>query len=84
MKLVFENWRKFLKEETEIFGYYLWDQDEKIILSDKPITSINDVTQDAKPSLSGKPKGLWYSCGDEWLKWASSEMPLMIVTGKHH
>ena len=78
MKLLMENWRQYLNEDTEIFGYYLYDEDEKVFLSDKIFTKINKVVQDETPSFSGKPKGLWYSCGDDWIQWASSEMPGMI------
>jgi len=78
MKLLIENWRKYLNEDTEIFGYYLYDEDEKVFLSDKQFTKINKVVQDVTPSFVGKPKGLWYSCGDDWIQWASSEMPEMI------
>ena len=78
MKLLIENWRKYLNEDTEIFGYYLYDEDEKVFLSDKRFTKINKVVQDVTPSFVGKPKGLWYSCGDDWIQWASSEMPEMI------
>jgi len=78
VKLLLENWQKYLKEDTEIFGYHLHDENEKVFLSDKIFTKINKVAQDVTPSFLGKPKGLWYSCGDDWIQWASSEMPGMI------
>jgi hypothetical protein len=71
MKLLMENWRKYLTEGKELFGYEIQDN-EKVFVSPEAFEGVRPVTQ--KPS-GFKPTGLWYSCGDEWVDWLESEMP---------
>jgi len=71
MKLLMENWRKYLTEGKELFGYEIQDH-EKVFVSPEPFEGVRPVTQN---SDGFKPTGLWYSCGDEWVDWLESEMP---------
>ena len=71
MKLLMENWRKYLTEEKELFGYEI-QKNEKVFVSPEAFEGVRPVTQ---KSSGLKPTGLWYSCGDEWVEWLESEMP---------
>ena len=36
---------------------------------------INKIKSYPEQDIGYKPKGFWYSCQDEWLRWVRSEMP---------
>ena len=74
MKLLFENWRRYLNEQTSLFGYDI-KPDEKVFVSREPYTSFRNVKQGPPKPFMGKPNGLWYSCGDSWIDWLADEMP---------
>ena len=57
--------------------YQIKDADRLITSKDEKISF-----RDSPPQVEGrKPKGLWYSCGSEWIDWLETEMPQW--TGKH-
>ena len=82
MKLIFENWRKYLTEQTSLFGYDI-KPDEKVFVSKNPFSSLKNVTQLPPQPVPGKPKGLWYSCGDEWIEWLEYNMPEWLDAAKY-
>jgi hypothetical protein len=47
------------------------DKNKKYTMTDKEKISIEAVSQ--KNDM--KPKGLWYSCGPDWVEWVVSNMP---------
>ena len=47
------------------------DKNKKYTLSDQDKLVVQSVTQEKH----FKPKGLWYSCGTEWIEWVIGEMP---------
>ena len=65
MKLILENWRKYLTEQTEVWGYHI-DPQEKTFVSEEPYASFRNVQQETPVHGMMKPEGLWYSCGDSW------------------
>lgn len=76
MKLLLENWREYIKEGTE--GSSPLDLEispnQRILSLPKRWKGFpTDIKQSAKPS--DKPNGLWYGCGDTWLKWMKLYMP---------
>mgnify|MGYP003135984010 CR=1 FL=1 len=73
MKLLLENWRQYLTEQTELWGYHI-DPGEKVFVSDRPYTSFRNVQQETPAYGMMKPKGLWYACGDSWIEWSESEL----------
>ena len=78
MKLLLENWRKYLlKEQSELWNYKI-QPEQKIFVSSKPYSSFRNVQQEKPVHAMSKPQGLWYGCGDSWLDWAKGEMPHMI------
>ena len=75
MKLLIENWRKYLlTEQTTLWDYNI-RPDQKIFLSSEPWTAFRSVLQDKPEYAQQKPKGLWYGCGDSWIEWVKGEMP---------
>ena len=75
MKLLFENWRKFLiKEQSELWGHHITPE-QKVFISKTPYTEFRNVKQEKPRHPMIKPQGLWYGCGDAWVKWVRSEMP---------
>jgi len=71
MKLILENWRKYLlTEQSELWGYHLRPE-QKVFISKKPYTDFQNVRQEPHQ----KPAGLWYGCGDGWIEWLRSDMP---------
>ena len=79
MKLLMENWRGYLKESTELFGVPLNDPKQNVFISKDEFTDIRPMEQ----STGMKPKGLWYSCGDEWIDWVSGEMPEWLAAANY-
>jgi len=74
MKLLLENWREYIKEGSE--------GSSPLDLEIKPEQKILALSEPWKGFPSGikqekgaKPNGVWYGCGDSWLKWMSQEMP---------
>ena len=75
MKLLFENWRKFLiKEQSELWGHHITPE-QKVFISKTPYTEFRNVQQKKPPHPMVKPQGLWYGCGDAWVEWVRSESP---------
>jgi hypothetical protein len=73
MKKILKEWNQFLKEDQEIFGVRIRTK-QKVFLSRDKFTGMRNIKQVTQPYHT-KPKGLWYSCGDEWVEWLRSEMP---------
>lgn len=48
---------------------------DRIVLSPDPFKQVRTVKQASTAHVYDKPSGLWYACGDEWLRWVLSEMP---------
>jgi hypothetical protein len=49
---------------------------DRIIMAKKDILPLKfPVEQDKNTSTMGKPSGLWYAVGTEWIEWIESEMP---------
>ena len=53
--------------------------DQKVFLSSMPFSlsqfkNISQISNSDGSFKSLKPKGLWYACGDDWIKWTSREM----------
>jgi hypothetical protein len=69
MKLLLENWRQYLAEQTELWGHHI-DPEEKVFVSDRPYTSFRNVQQETPIHGMMKPKGLWYACGDSWTEFS--------------
>lgn len=67
--------RKFESYKTEILDdIFRWAKihgNQRIHISDKPIDEIKDVEQ--RDILKSKPRGLWYSFGDEWANFSYYE-----------
>ena len=75
MKLLFENWRKFLiQEQSELWGHHITPE-QKVFISKTPYTEFRNVQQKKPPHPMVKPQGLWYGCGDAWVEWVRSESP---------
>jgi len=73
VKLLLENWRKYLlKEQTELWGYDI-HPNQKVFVSKEPFTGFRNVQQDTPESKWEKPQGLWYGCGDAWIEWLGWE-----------
>ena len=79
MKKLLENFRQYLKEETELFGVPLNDPRQNVFISKDEFTGMRPMEQ----STGMKPKGLWYSCGDEWIDWVSGEMPEWLAAANY-
>ena len=74
MKLLLENWRGYIKEGSE--------GSSPLDLEIKPEQKILALSEPWKGFPSGikqekgfKPDGVWYGCGDEWLKWMAHHHP---------
>jgi hypothetical protein len=75
MKLLFENWRKYLlTEQSELWGYHI-KPEQKVFISKEPYTDFRNVRQVRPRTPHQKPAGLWYGCGDSWIEWLRSDMP---------
>lgn len=48
---------------------------DRIVLSPHRLTQLRAVEQSPSKNVYSKPSGLWYACGDEWLRWVLNEMP---------
>jgi len=48
---------------------------DRIVYSDKPLSSFRDVKQERSRSPYAKPQGLWYACDKDWKRFVQSEMP---------
>jgi len=74
MKLLLENWRAFINEDES--GADPLDlelgPDQKILVLKEPW---NGFPSDIRQEKGAKPSGVWYGCGDAWLKWLAREMP---------
>ena len=79
MKKLLESFRQYLKEETELFGVPLNDPRQNVFISKDEFTGMQPMEQ----STGMKPKGLWYSCGDEWIDWVSGEMPEWLAAANY-
>tara|TARA_Y100000310_G_scaffold74466_1_gene70694 strand:- start:3247 stop:3795 length:549 start_codon:yes stop_codon:yes gene_type:complete len=75
MKLLLENWRKYLLTEQTTFWDYKIRPDQKIFLSSEPWTTFRPASQVKPEYAQQKPTGLWYGCGDSWIEWVKGEMP---------
>jgi hypothetical protein len=60
------NYQEFLNEKL-ILGH-----DERVTISAQPIIEILNKSQDTK-RVFGKPVGLWYGFGDNWIEFMSYE-----------
>ena len=76
MKLLLENWRRYLSEaqSESLFGYTV-QPDDKIFLSGAPFDKMKTIQSGQQQKGGHKPLGLWYGCGDGWIKFASQELP---------
>tara|TARA_R110002110_G_scaffold88172_2_gene229619 strand:- start:1005 stop:1622 length:618 start_codon:yes stop_codon:yes gene_type:complete len=74
MKLLLENWKKFIKEEKSASSPFNLEiaPDQRILALSEPWKGF---PSDIKQKNGDKPDGVWYGCGDSWLKWMKSEMP---------
>jgi len=78
MKLLLENWRKFINEaekgpsplDLEILP------EQKILALKEPW---NGFPSNIEQERGQKPNGVWYGCGDSWLKWIAREMPRWLT-----
>jgi len=82
MKLLLENWRQYLAEEQSesIFGYTI-QPDDKVFLSNTPFDEMRTIQSGQQQKEGYKPLGLWYGCGDGWLRYASQELPSDYMAG---
>ena len=48
-----------------------------------PFTSFKNVSQLSSPNPIGKPKGLWYGCGDGWTKFVVNDMGYGEISDKY-
>jgi len=75
MKLLLENWRKYLlTEQSELWGYHIRPE-QRVFISKEPYTDFRNVRQKRPQTSNQKPNGLWYGCGDDWIQWLRSDMP---------
>jgi hypothetical protein len=75
MKLLLENWRKYLlTEQSELWGYHIRPE-QRVFISKEPYTDFRNVRQKRPRSSMQKPNGLWYGCGDSWIEWLRGDMP---------
>ncbi len=78
MKLLLENWRQFLTEEENLSSPLDLElsPDQKILALKEPWNGFPPGLNNRKAQKTGlKPEGVWYGCGDSWLKWMSREVP---------
>lgn len=83
MKLLIENWREYLDDDTDIPTGLSYSQmvealshrmkNAKLALTDGPIE-----IQTSKQKVQLKPDGLWYACGIGWLEFVRDD----FVEGK--
>ena len=74
MKLLIENWKKYLKEEESASSPLdlKIGPNQRILVLAEPWKGFPSDIQQKK---GFKPDGVWYGCGDAWLKWLALEMP---------
>jgi len=74
MKLLLENWRVFLKEEESASSPLDLEvgPNQRILALSEPWKGF---PSGIKQETGYKPEGVWYGCGDVWLKWMAQEMP---------
>ena len=84
MKNLIENWQKYLNEQTSLFNYEIRPE-EKVFISAKKFKTFQNTKQrdQSALSISVKPSGLWYSCGDDWIDFLSHELPSMLQDAKY-
>ena len=82
MKLLLENWNRFLTEDDSIFNYII-NPDEKTFLTRVPFGEMKNI-ESSQQKTGFKPQGLWYGCGDEWLKWSRRELPSDYINSMKH
>lgn len=82
MKLLLENWQKFLiNEQTNLWGYDI-QPEQKVFASKTPFHFSGH--QQIKPRSSfEKPNGIWYGCGDAWIVWLKSEQPNWLADSNY-
>jgi len=74
MKEIFENWRRYLiSEQSEIFGYTI-SPEQRVVITNEPFTDFRNIKQEPPRWAGGKPDGLWYACGDEWLEFINTSL----------
>ena len=64
--------RKILKEQMEEDIYKKISPTDKIHMSHEDKLKFRNISPQDQPDL-WKPKGLWYSIGDKWIKWIEEE-----------
>ncbi len=78
MRLILENWRKFINEEegpSSPLDLKL-SPDQKILALKEPWKGFPSGLNNRKAQKTDtKPEGVWYGCGDSWLKWMDREKP---------
>jgi hypothetical protein len=75
MKMLLENWRKYLiNEQRNLWGYDIRPE-QKVFVFEVPYTTFSNKQQTMPQSPFEKPNGIWYGCGDAWIVWLESEMP---------
>jgi len=75
VKLLLENWRKFLiNEQKSLWGYDM-QPEQKIFVFKAPFTTFHNKQQRIPQTVFQKPAGMWYGCGDSWIDWLEREMP---------
>jgi len=74
MKLLLENWREYINEDEGASSPLdlKIGPNQRILALSEPWKGFPSDIQQKK---GFKPDGVWYGCGDEWLKWMSHEMP---------
>ena len=65
MKLLLESWKSYVNEAESPFLSNI-NPTDKVFVTSKEYKGFVDVKQQAGPWM--KPNGLWYACGDEWIR----------------
>jgi len=75
MKLLLENWRAFINEDEGSNSPLDLElgPERKILALKEPWKGF--PTGRIKQKTNTKPEGVWYGCGDSWLKWMAREKP---------
>ena len=55
----------------------------RLIFSNDDRIDFRNVKQEKGTSIIGKPLGLWYSIGDEWMKWCLENEVNHLIEGKN-
>ena len=75
MKLLLENWREYIKEgagDSSPLDLKVGPNQRILALSEPWKGFPSDIKQEKDGAH--KPNGVWYGCGDSWLKWISMNM----------